>query len=212
MFKIVNKPNQKFLIKSERGQIAKTLLALAIVILIALGIAYIVVNKAKPKPPVVPQNGNETQNQPIYEATIGDIRFIFLEAKDKGNTLYGKDSNYPNWQKDLKTTERFIEVVVGAQNVGKVNTEERDWDLGNIIDSEGRVFVPSGSEVNSWLPSYQEDLCGSVLKPSFEPSPCKKIYEVAKVSTGLKIEVLVYKKRYTGNEVEKALLDILLMP
>ena len=201
MFKNINKSS---------GQIAKVLLALVIIILVAIGIAYIVIKKAE-KPPA-PTPPGPTEPLPVYEATLGDIRFLFLEATDKGSTLYGKDSSQPDWQKDLTTTERFIEVIVGAQNVGKENTPDKIWSVGEIVDSEGRKFIPSGQEVQNWLPKYDEDLCGSILKPSFEPAPCKKIYEVAKISTGLKIKVLLYDKEFSNKIAEEALLDIKLMP
>lgn len=201
MFKNINKSS---------GQIAKALLALAIIILIALVIVYIVVKRAEKPPEPPPVDGDEPK--PVYEATLGDIRFLFLEATDKGNVLYGKDSNQPQWQKDLETTERFIEVVIATQNVGKENTPDKMWDIGNIIDKDGRKFLPSGQEVSNWLPQYDQNLCGSVLKPSFEPSPCKKIYEVAKISTGLKVEIFIYEKGYSNKRAAEAILDIKLMP
>ena len=197
-------------IKKSSGQIAKVLLALAIVVLIAILIAYIVIKRAERKPEPLPEE--PLVPLPVYETTLGDIRFIFLEATDKGDTLYGKNSNQPDWQKDLHSTERFVELIVGAQNVGKENTPQKIWDIGEIIDSEGRRFIPSGDEVASWLPQYQDNLCGSILRPSFEPSPCKKIYEVAKVSTGLKVRVLIYDKAYSEKIAQEALIDIVLMP
>lgn len=196
-------------INKSSGQIARTLLALAVIVLIALAIVYIVVSITKPKPPSQPVTPGEPN--PVYEATIGDIRFLFLEATDMGSVLRGRNSRSPDWQKDLESTERFIEVTIGAQNIGKENTKDRIWEIGNIIDSEGRNYIPSGQEVSSWLPQYQDDLCGSILKPSFEPSSCKKIYEVAKVATGLKIQVIVSKESYSEGK-NAALLDIKLMP
>lgn len=201
MFKNINKSS---------GQIAKILLALAVVVLIAILIAYIVIKRAEKEPEPTP--AEPTEPLPVYDITLGDIRFLFLEATDKGDTLYGSDSNQPEWQKDLYTTERFVELIVGAQNVGKENTLQKIWDVGEIADSEGRKFIPSGQEVANWLPQYQDNLCGSILRPSFEPSPCKKIYEVAKISTGLKVRVLIYDKAYSENVLEEAFLDIVLMP
>lgn len=209
-FKNVNKSprlNRGFTMKSESGEIIKTLLALAIIVLIALGIAYVVVNRTKPKPSPAPITPVEPK--PVYEATIGNIRFLFLEATDKGGILFGKNSRYPDWQKNLTTTERFIELIVGAQNIGKDNTEDKIWTIGNIIDSEGRNYIPSTDEVRSWL--SEQDPCGEVLKPSFEPTPCKKIYEVAKVATGLKVRVIVFKKPYVQDK-DEAIIDIKLMP
>lgn len=197
-------------INKSSGQIAKILLSLIIVVLIALLIAYIVIKRAeKPQPP--PPSGS-TETMPVYEATLGDVRFLFLEATDKGSILVGKESREPDWQKDLRTTERFIKVTVGAQNVGKENTPEHIWDIWEIVDSEGRKFIPTGEKIRNWLPSRENDLCGSVLWPSFEPSPCRKIYEVAKVSTGLKVKVLIYEKANSDKIVGEALLDIKLMP
>ncbi len=194
-------------INKSSGQIARVLLALAVLVLVAMGIAYIVVSRTRPV--VVPVDDIPDVPLPVYETTIGDVRFVFLEATDKGSTLTGAKSNNPEWQKDVKTTERFIELIVGAQNVGKVNTERRVWDIGEIVDSEGRNFIPTTQDVRTWLP--QEELCGAVLAPSFEPIPCTKIYEVAKVSKDLKVKVFVYKN---GSSVDRdeALIDIKLMP
>ncbi|MBU4204568.1 hypothetical protein KKE19_03015 [Patescibacteria group bacterium] len=197
-------------ISKSSGQIAKVLLALAVVVLVAILIAYIVIKRAEKPPQPVPEGPIEPL--PMYETTLGDIKFMFLEATDKGSILSGKDSSQPDWQKDLYTTERFIELIIGAQNVGKENTLQKIWDVGEIIDSEGREFISSGQEVANWLPQYQDNLCGSILRPSFEPSPCKKIYEVAKISTGLKVRVFIYDKAYSEKILEEALLDIKLMP
>lgn len=194
-------------IKKSSGQVARVLLALAVLVLIAMAIAYIVVSRTRPTTKSV--DNLPTEVKPVYEATVGNIRFVFLEATDKGDILKGADSNNPQWQKDIKTTERFIELVVGAQNVGKVNTEQRVWDVGEIVDSEGRNFIPTIQDSRNWLP--EPDLCGSVLQPSFEPTPCKKIYEVAKVSKGLKAKVFIIKNG-SSTDKEEATIDIKLMP
>ncbi|MBU2540028.1 hypothetical protein KJ786_02610 [Patescibacteria group bacterium] len=194
-------------INKSSGEIVKTLLVLAVIVLIALGIAYAVVSRTKPKPPIEPITPGEVK--PVYEATIGNIRFLFLEATNKGNTLFGKNSRYADWQKDLKTTERFIELTVGAQNIGKENTEDKIWTIGDMVDSEGRNYIPSTEEVRNWL--SEQDPCGEILKPSFEPTPCKKIYEVAKVATGLKVKVIVFKKSYSEDK-DEAIIDVKLMP
>ncbi len=194
-------------INKSSGQIARILLALAILVLVAMAIAYIVVSRTKPR--VIPVDDPEPEVKPVYETTVGNIRFVFLEAEDKGSVLRGKDSSFPDWQEDVTTTERFIEVIVGAQNVGKVNTEPRIWDIGEIVDSEGRNFVPTLQDIRNFLP--EEDLCGAILLPSFEPTPCKKIYEVAKVSKDLKIKVFIYKEG-SSSEREESIVDIKLMP
>ncbi len=200
MFKNINKSS---------GQIAKVLLALAVIVIVAIIIAYIVVKRAeKPPAPPPPENG---ELLPVYETTIVNVKFVFLETTDLGNTLWGSNSREPEWQKDIKTTERFIELIVGGQNVGKENTEEGIWDIGEIVDKEGRNFTPlDKNELRNWLP--EEELCGAVLKPSFEPTPCTKIYEVAKISKDLKVKVLIFERRGSDKIMGESLIDIKLMP
>lgn len=172
-------------INKSSGQASRTLLILAIIILVAVVFSYLVIKVAENPPSKIP-NQEPIVPQPVYEQTLGDIRFIFQEARDLGSVLYGSQSKNPEWQQDLKTTERFIKVVVAAQNKGKENVRSGSWNIENIVDSEGRNYVPL-TNVSQWLP--EKELCGDLLKPEFEPTPCVKIYEVSKVSTGLKIRV-----------------------
>jgi len=200
MFKNINKSS---------GQVARTLLVLAIIVLIAIVIAYIVIRKGEkpPPPPPPPENGIP---QPVYEETIGNIKFTFQDAINKGQVLRGSESRYPEWQKDLKTKEKFIEVVVGAQNIGKENIPANMWDIGDIIDAEGRRFVPLGEEVRNWL--AEQDPCGTLLKPGFSATPCKKIYEVAEISKQLKIEVMLFEQPYSRDKKEVKLIDLFVTP
>lgn len=176
---------------NSSGQVAKLLLVLAAIVLVAIVITYLVVQTAsKPKAPVKP--GEVTVPLPIYEQKLGNIKFIFMSASNKGNILKASDVTNTVYgsQKDLGTTENFIMVTVGAQNVGNSNTEQGAWDIGNIIDAKGKIFIPEDNYlVNPWLPLKNN--CGVLLKPAFDPSPCTKVYEVAKSSglTGLKIQV-----------------------
>ncbi|MBU3896054.1 hypothetical protein KKG36_01965 [Patescibacteria group bacterium] len=199
-------------IKKSSGEIAKTLLILAVLVLVALVVAYFVVNNTKPAPP--PDDAVIIDGLPDYEATLGDVRFVFLEAEDVGDTLYIselKDTMYAYFQEDLKSTERFVKLIVGAQNVGKENTGLGIWGIGEIVDSEGRSYTASGEEVNPWLPD--RTLCGSILKPSFEPTPCEKYFEVAKVAQGLKVKVILYDNSgYNKPVAQEQLIDIRLMP
>jgi len=188
----------------EAGQVSKLLLILAVIVLVAAVIAYIVIKAAeKPVQPVVPV---EEVPVAVYEATIGDVKFTFESAKDMGKTLFASQSNNPNWEDNLTTTEKFIKVTVGAQNLGSGYIRANVWDLGNIIDSEGRNYEPlTDNKVGSWLP--EDNLCGSLLKPAFAPTSCVKIYEVAKISTGLKIQVMASVKsgsgEYSTNDADK---------
>jgi hypothetical protein len=194
------KKNKKISLQS--GQVSRLLLVLAIVVLVAAVIVYLVTRMAER--PSIPENPDiVVENLPIYEKTIGDIKFIFESSINHGNTLYASQAVDKDEDENLFTTENFIEVKVGAQNMGKINIEEDRWDIENIVDSEGREFVPlKGYSINSWLP--EDDLCGELLKPSFDPTPCVKIYEVSKKSTGLKIRVVSGKD---GDDVSDDLKD-----
>ena len=59
-----------------------------------------------------------------------------------------------------------------------------------LIDSEKRKFY-SSRQSDNWI--LEENKCGDILKPGFSPTFCTKIYEVAKISTGLKVEVSAKK-------------------
>jgi len=129
--------------------------------------------------------------------------FLFESALDKGNLLRASNATNSQYtsQKDLTVSNpgaKFIQVMVGAQNMGTANTEQNAWTIENIVDSQGRNFVPlDGYLVSPWIPN--PDLCGVLLKPAFDPTPCIKIYEVSKASTGLKIRVQASKDGKSGN-------------
>jgi len=199
--------------KNQNGQVSKLLLVLAAIVLVAAIIVYLVMKMAerpsKPAtsvtPPVV---------LPVYEKQLGDIRFIFISALDKGSLLKAsevKNNKYGSSQKDLavsNTGAKFIQVTVGAQNKGTMNTANNVWNIENIVDSEGREFIPSeGYSVNPWIPA--ESSCGELLKPAFDPTPCVKIYEVSKASTGFKIRIESGKENSTTGKAETFLLDII---
>ncbi len=175
-------------VKSQSGNVSRTLIILAIVVFFAILIVYLGIKYAatKREQTYQAQQSSQTNNElpkPVYETKIGDTRFVFETALNLGNLLKGKSGV----QQDLSTTEKFIEVVVGAQNKGKTEIPQYMWDLGYIIDSEGHKFVSVNNKAFYWIP--KPDLCGSLLKPEFFPIPCVKIYEVSKKSTSLKVQV-----------------------
>jgi hypothetical protein len=107
---------------------------------------------------------------------------------------------------------KFIQVTIGAQNEGTANTEQNSWNIGNIVDSKGRNFVPlQGYTIQPWIPN--PDLCGVLLKPAFDPTPCVKIYEVSKESSGLKIEVETGKdntaNNFSSGKIDSFLIDLI---
>ena len=195
----------------QAGQVSRILLVLGIIIFVAVVIVFIVLKatSAPPKPVIEQPTGPKV----VYEATLGDIKFTFQEARDMGKILSGLQSRFPDWQKDLTTTEKFIIVKIGAQNKGKENIPERVWDIGNIVDSEGRNYVPLDNVADSWRPD--PNLCSALLKPEFAATPCAKVYEVSRISTGLKIVVSAFKKEsatdYSTDEKkqETALIDLI---
>lgn len=205
--------NSENSINMQSGQVARIMLALVVVCAVAIAIAYIVINSArKPAIPVaINSEGTTTVPKAIYEVTSNDIKISFQEAYNFGNTLYGSQSS-SQYQKNLTTTEKYIMVTIGAQNKGKEDTPTNVWDLGNIIDSEGRIFIPANYDVYSWLP--KNNACGNVLKPEFTPLSCTKIYEVSKTSQGLKVQALVAQKtgegKYDNGKKETILLDMII--
>lgn len=205
--------------KKEIGQASRTLLILAAVVLVAVIIVYLVMKMATPPPKPPAGNENPTIPMPVYEAKLGDIRFVFMSAIDRGQILRASEitnDKYGSYnKKDYPISNpgaKFIRVTVGAQNKGTENIEARAWDIGDIVDSEGRKFVPLDDyTIEQWLP--ENNSCGILLKPAFDPAPCTKIYEVSKESTGLKITVVTGENNQannlSGKKVMTGLLDLI---
>ena len=197
----------------EAGQASRLLLVLAIIILVAVIVVFLVMKMASPAPK--PAGGEKPiVVLPVYEKQLGNIRFVFENSRDLGNTLKAADAKAEtrSYLKDLSTTERFIIVTIGAQNKGKVNISDRSWDIENIVDSDGREFQPVDQySVDPWLPD--DNSCQDILEPEFDPLPCTKIYRVSKVSTGLKIRVITGKdndsNNFSSGSVDSALLDLI---
>jgi hypothetical protein len=182
-------------INKESGQVARLLLVLAVIVFVAVIVVYLVINMAeKPAQPVAPP-GPAGPVLPVYEKQLGNIDFTFESALDRGQLLPASEIINTQFdssnQKDLQIGNlgaKFIQVTVGAQNKGTQNTAVNAWTIENIVDSAGRNFVPlDNSSVSPWI--TKPNLCGALLTPAFDPSPCTKIYEVSKESTGLKIRI-----------------------
>lgn len=185
---------------NQSGQVSRILILIAVacfvVIIVVYGvttfISYQRSRQNEQKPPAT-----EEPAGPEYDTQAGDIRFLFVSAHDMGSRMKAVN----DYAEDLTTTERFIKVTVGAQNLGKTNTLEYTWDIGDLVDSAGRRFVSINDRAYDWLP--RPDLCGSALKPQFSPVLCVKYYEVSRVSTFLKVQVKV-----TEPQKQEAFLDI----
>lgn len=194
----------KDLLPGSSGKVSSALLILGVILFIVIVIVFVVtkINAGKSA------NNSNTQTPvsnepppPVYEAIISDVKFVFVSAQDLGNFLKNKNS----FQQDLSTTEKFIKVTIGAQNKGKVNVSGNLWDVGNIVDSEGRNFVAIDDFSHSFLP--KPNLCGELLKPEFKPVPCVKLYEVSKASFGLKVEVNFLGSN--SSKKQKAFIDLI---
>ncbi len=186
------------------GSVSSILLILLLVLMVITVIAFVVLKiKSAKKSDGTGANINSgivaEIPKPVYEATIGDVKLMFESADNLGNSVKSNDRIYQN-QKPITTTEKFIRVVVSAQNKGKVTLPQGSWKVGNIVDSEGREFVAIDNQLYFLLPN--PNLCESAMKPAFDPVPCVKIYEVSKESTGLKVMVTA-----TGSK-ESSLLDL----
>ncbi|OGZ69597.1 MAG: hypothetical protein A3D44_03415 [Candidatus Staskawiczbacteria bacterium RIFCSPHIGHO2_02_FULL_42_22] len=192
---------------SSKGAASTILLILAAVLIVMIIVVFVVlrINASRTETPETPGE-NETANNepppPVYEATLGDVKFIFEDARDLGNVLRSNT----NYQEDLTTTERFIKVTIGAQNKGKLNVQRGLWNMGNIVDSDGRNFVSISDYAYAYSYLTEQSQCQELLKPEFEPTPCIKIYEVSKVSTGLKVQVSFSPAG--GAKKEEGLIDL----
>lgn len=207
MFKEINKSS---------GQASRLLLLLAVIVLVAVLITYLVLKMAqKPQAPTAPTAPQV--ELPVYEKQLGNIRFIFKSAIDRGEVLKASEvinKQYSSsYQKSLESSGgKFIQVTIGAQNKGTLNTEQRAWDIENIVDSKNREFVPlQDYSIAPWMP--EENFCGALLKPEFDPMNCTKIYEVSKESTGLKIRVATGKdnsaNNFSSDKIDSFLLDLI---
>lgn len=202
-------------IDKSKGQVSRLLLVLAIIILVAVVITYLILKMAeKPQKPEAPMTTEVPM--PVYEKQLGDIRFIFKSAIDRGVVLKTSqivNKTYSSYKKDFDSSGgKFIQVTIGAQNKGTQNTAQRAWDIENIVDSENREFVSlADNYIKAWLP--EENFCGALLKPQFEPVSCTKMYEVSKESTGLKIRVITGKDNAPNNlssdKTDSFLIDLI---
>ncbi len=167
----------------------KYLILIGAVIAVIVIIVIIAITMMKPVPPS--EETEEEKEELVYEVEVGDIKFKLKEVKDRGDILKISENKYPrSTREDLITTERFIEVTISAQNIGKDNIRFGEWEVKELIDSEKRKFY-SSRQSDNWI--LEENKCSDILKPGFSPTFCAKIYEVAKISTGLKVEVFAKK-------------------
>lgn len=174
--------------RKQKGQISRILIILAGAILFITVIVFLAIQIASSRKLKEESQNNISPEEndpprPVYETTIGDIKFIMKSSVNLGSFVKSNIS----YQPDLTTTERFIKITIGAQNKGKNQTAQFSWDIGNMVDSGGRNFTEY-QKAYYFLP--KDNLCGAALKPEFEPVQCVKIFEVSKKSTGLKVEVI----------------------
>ena len=191
-------------LNKQSGYISRTLIILAVVVILAIVFVYGILKYGGIRKAQVAKSEAEKAAQeppkPILETTVGDIRFLFDSAQDLGPIIKAEKS----YQQDLITTEKFIKLTIRAQNKAKVDTMPYTWDIGNIVDSDGRNFV---EDPNAFYFLPRPNLCGTVLKPEFEPSPCVRIYQVSKVSTHLKVQV--WTTPANSSKKQESFLDLI---
>ena len=90
----------------QQGQVSRLLLVLAIITFVAVIIVFIVIRatSAPPRPLIEEPTGPKV----AYEATLGNIKFTFQEARDMGKNLFGSNSRFPDWQKYLTTSTTVL--------------------------------------------------------------------------------------------------------
>ena len=188
-------------LNNQAGYISRTLIILAVVVLLAIVFVYGVLKFGgiKKAQKAEAEKAAQEPPKPIYETTIGDVRFLSESAVDLGPIIKAEKS----YQEDLITTEKFVKVTVRAQNKAKVDTMPYTWDIANIVDADGRNFV---EDPNAFYFLPKPNLCGAVLKPEFEPTPCVKIYQVSKVSTHLK--VVVWTTPANSSKKQESVIDL----
>ena len=192
---------KKIKLVNSSGGVAQILLAILGVITIAVVVFVFVSDNSKKskeektkedkkQEEEVKKNEEEEQKKNPKQITIGDIKFQLVKAVDRGNVLKAPIIEYNGQHvsqgENFTTTEKFVQVTISARNIGTRDIAG-SWNIGEIIDSEGRVFNPS-EKASAWLP--EENDCRSLLKPGFTPSKCTKIYEVAKISKDMKVKVV----------------------
>ncbi len=189
------------------GQASRTLIILIFVILCAGLLVYVGLKLAGGKPaiPVNDTASGAADAVPqvvvppkVYDFQLEDIKVTMQSAVNLGNILYTN----PNGDNAVKTTEKFILVSVIAENIGKTDTGQSMWDLGNMVDSDGRVFGPADYRAQDYMRRFNS-ACGAPMKPGFTPTPCVRLYEVAKISHGLKLEVRISDR--TGKQTVEQL-------
>lgn len=146
------------------GQVPTIALIIGIIIIVLVIVILVVLKMIRKPPPPPPQ---PVEKEPVYEITVANVKFKLVEAKDRGNRLLASESKNPEYiREDLVTTDRFVEITVSAENVGKDNIPPNVWDIKEVVDKEGRKFYPL-EHSDPWI--LKESHCGALLKPGFTP-------------------------------------------
>jgi hypothetical protein len=171
------------------------ILAIIVIIIIALVVVATVLMSSREQEEAI-EIVKEEIPEPVYEVVVGNIKFTFIEAKDRGSVLRCEERTSPpsncRPQDNLETTDKFVEIEITAQNVGRDDLRKGSWSIEELVDSEGRMFYSAGAR--RWVP--EESQCGALLKPGFTPTSCTEIYAVAERSIGLKVKVSGEKEAF----------------
>ena len=181
--------------KKSSGEIPKEILifvgTIVLVITIISVVVFAIFGESPPPEPII-----EEVRVPIYELAVGDIKFKLIKAEILDSELKASESCYPDQiNKDIFTKEKFVKVIISARNIGTDNIDS-GWNIEHLTDKAGRNFYPV-TKAQFWL-SEDESQCSALLKPGFTPTLCSKIYEVAKISEELRINVSNKQKDVKG--------------
>lgn len=177
----------KFKTKSSGIAAIFIILAIVIILVVVFGLVFMNMKLAKKPAPLPEEPEKGKMPEPVYETVVKNIKFSLVKVEDRGNALPSSESRYPQRIKtDATTTDKFIKVIISAQNLGTENTRRHGWEVAELVDSDGRKFY-SAAKADYWLPLVND--CDAILKPNFTPTPCIIIYEVSKKSIGLRVRV-----------------------
>lgn len=129
--------------------------------------------------PGQPAAANAGLNQDVM---VGQVRWKFLEAVDRGNTLTD-DNQFTN---DVTTSGRFIQVRLEIENR---SASTLNFTAINLIDNQGRTFQNSATADVFLATANQAEYCIlQQLNPNITKT-CTQFFEVPTDAHGLKAQV-----------------------
>src|SRR6266404_6935573 len=97
--------------KRSSGAVSTILLILGVVLIVLIIIVFVVIRIGASKSAAIAKKTTTTQGPPpvplpVYDSSLGDVRFVFEKAEDLGNVMETGAGSY--YHQVLNTTEKFI--------------------------------------------------------------------------------------------------------